>query len=232
MQEPSLKALVLCSAGIDSVYNLLKAKKELKQVGALLFSYGQKAQVQEYSHVKKICSKLGIKLIKIDLSWYKGLNSALLDDSIKIQKYKNAKSADKSDTILEWVPNRNGVFVNIAAAIAESSGVKEIIVGINKEEASRYPDNSKMFLNRMNEGFKMSTLMHPRLRSYSLELNKVEILKELAPLMKATGIGPKYMWSCYENFEKMCGSCESCVRLKGAISKNKMECEWKGLFLR
>ena len=240
MQELSLetkrnsdsKALVLFSSGLDSVYNLLRAKKEFKQVTALFFDYGQKAASQEYIHVKKICSSIDIEFIRIDLPWYRDLSSSLTNFSLKIAKFKNAEEADKSKLISEWVPNRNGVFVSIAGAVAESNGLDAIVIGVNKEEALRYPDNSEEFLKNSELVLKTSTMSKPRLLSFSLEMDKQGIVNQLLPLMKELNLTPKFIWSCYESFEKMCGSCESCVRLKRAVYNNKTEQEWKGLFLK
>jgi len=232
IKNRSQKALVLCSSGLDSVYNLLMAKKEFKNVAVLFFDYGQKAAPQEYIRVKKLCSRLDLELIRVDLPWYKDLGSSLLDHKLKVTNYKSTTDADKDTKVNEWVPNRNGVFVSVAGAIAESGRFGTIVIGINKEEASRYPDNSPEFLDRSNKLFEVSTLEHPELYSFSALMDKQQILNSLVPLMRENGLTPDLVWSCYESFEKMCGSCESCVRLKGAVHKNGMENEWKGLFLK
>lgn len=226
------KALVLFSSGLDSLYNLLRAKKEFKQVTALFFDYGQKATSQEYIHVKKTCSKIKIDLIRIDLPWYKELNSSLTDFSVKITTFNNANEADLNKKVSEWVPNRNGVFVSVAGAVAESNNIETIVIGINKEEAVRYPDNSKTFLERSEALLQVSTLSKPSLISFSADMEKQQIVQELLPLMEEFLLSPDLVWSCYESFEKMCGSCESCVRLKRAVHNNKTEQEWKGLFLK
>ncbi len=226
------KALVLFSSGLDSVYNLLKTKKEFKQVTALFFDYGQKAASQEYIHVKKICSKIKTDLIRIDLPWYKELNSSLLNFSSRVAKFADAHEADLSKSVSEWVPNRNGVFVSIAGAVAESNNIGTIVIGLNKEEAERYPDNSKDFLEKSKSVLQISTLSKPTLVSFSIDMDKQQIVSELYPLMKEFLLSPNFVWSCYESFEKMCGSCESCVRLKRAVSKNMVENEWKELFLK
>ena len=226
------KALVLFSSGLDSLYNLLKAKKEFKQVTALFFDYGQKAASQEYIHVKKTCSKIKVDLIRIDLPWYRELGSSLIDFSLKVTKFNNANEADLNKKVAEWVPNRNGVFVNVAGAVAESNNIENIVIGINKEEAGRYPDNSSTFLERAESLLQISTLSKPKLVSFSTDMDKQQIVKELVILMDEFLLSPDLVWSCYESFEKMCGSCESCVRLKRAVLNNKTEQEWKGLFLK
>jgi len=239
MQEPFTgptkehsKALVLFSSGLDSTYNLLKAKKVFGEVAALFFDYGQKSASQEYVHVKRACTKLDVEFIKIDLLWYKNLTSTLLSHGVKPTTFNSLEEISAKDKPAEWVPNRNGVFVNIAAAIAESKGYQELVIGVNIEEAGRYPDNTIDFVNKANELFEFSTLSKPRLVSFSAEMVKTDILKELLGLMEEYGLGKEYIWSCYDSYERMCGRCESCLRLKNALKAHGRDAEWKELFLR
>lgn len=227
------KALVLYSSGMDSTYNLLLAKKKFESVKVLFFDYGQKAFSQEYIRVKKLCKILGLVFIKIDLPWCRELDSSLLSIDKKVTTYSSMQKLNKVvSAIPEWVPNRNAVFVNIAGAIAESKGIGSIVIGINKEEASRYPDNSESFIDAVNVLFEHSTLTKPKLVSFSTTMNKSDIIKELLVLIKEYEIGLEYIWSCYNSYEKMCGSCESCLRFIDALSLNIKGEEWKELFLR
>ena len=226
------KALVLFSSGLDSTYNLLKSKKNFKKTTALFFDYGQKSASQEYVHVKRACEKLDIEFIKIDLLWYKNLASTLLSSGAKPTTFNSLNEINKKDSPAEWVPNRNGVFVNIAAAIAESKGYQSVVIGVNLEEADRYPDNTADFVERANKLFEYSTLSKPRLVSFSSDMVKANILKELFGLMEEYGLGKEYIWSCYDSYERMCGRCESCLRLKNALKTHGRDGEWKELFLR
>ncbi len=210
---------------MDSVYNLLKSIEEFEKIEVVFFDYSQKAYAHEYVNTRRISEKLKLKFIKVDLPWYRNLKSSLLNENLKVSNYSEG---DKN--LAEWVPNRNAVFLNIAAAIAESNNFDHIVIGINKEESTRYKDNRKEFLNKLNELLELSTLKKCKVISYSEDLNKNEILKELIPLMKKYDLDSSYIWSCYNSYEKMCGKCESCTRLKSAIIENK-EKEWKNLFL-
>jgi len=226
------KALVLCSSGLDSLYNLLRAKKDFSDVMVAFIDYDQKASPQEYLHVKRICTALKVNFIKMDMPWYRTLFSTLIDRSKPILNFSTLGAVPLTGKPSEWVPNRNAVFVNSAAAVAESGGFDTIIVGINKEEAERYPDNSKEFLEKANDLLRISTLTAPRLMSYSADMIKPRIFAEVLPLMEEFGLGKEYIWSCYDSYEKMCGVCESCLRLKRAIKENKKENEWQDLFLK
>jgi 7-cyano-7-deazaguanine synthase len=225
--KKSSKALVLFSSGLDSTYNLLKAKKSFKKVTALFFDYGQKSAAQE-----RACEKLDVEFIKIDLLWYKNLGSTLLTHGLKPTTFDSLKDISEKEKPAEWVPNRNGVFVNIAAAIAEAKGYQSIVIGVNLEEAGRYPDNTVEFVNRANGLFEYSTLSKPSLISFTSDMTKTDIIKELLGLMEEYGFGKEYIWSCYDSYERMCGRCESCLRLKSALKAHGRDGEWKELFLR
>lgn len=222
------KVLVLCSSGLDSTYNLIEAVKKFKHVEVAFFDYGQKAQAQEYLHVKKLCKHFKLEYTKIDLQWYKDVStsSTLLSNKKAVTKYNGINSIDGKAKPLEWVPNRNGVMVNIAAAYAEARGFEGIVIGINKEEAGRYPDNTVEFVDRCNALLEFSTLTKPIVFSFTSNMVKKEIFDNFPSDMS------EYVWSCYESYEKMCGSCESCTLLKEVIKNSGRTAEWKDSFLK
>lgn len=229
-----LSAIVLCSSGMDSVYNLLEAKKHFTKLTALFFDYRHKACPQEYVHLKKLCKKIGLNFIKADLPWYANLNSTLTLNSQKISKFRGLELVAGTEKPAEWVPNRNAVFVNVGAAFAESMAYEAVIIGLNKEEAKRYPDNSKEFIKRAGSLLEYSTLNKPRVLSYSIDKSKKEIYALLVANAISVGIEniKEYIWSCYDSYEKMCGECESCLRLKAVISEYGQGSEWKDRFLK
>jgi 7-cyano-7-deazaguanine synthase len=114
-----------------------------------------------------------------------------------------------------WVPNRNGLFINVAAAIAESMGIQQVVVGFNKEEAATFPDNSSQFLGVATLGLKYSTRNGVKVISYTEMMVKTEIVESLKNLPKAFPFD--LVWSCYAGGDEPCGVCESCKRLERAV---------------
>ena len=117
-----------------------------------------------------------------------------------------------------WVPNRNGLFINIAAVYAENLGQpSSIITGFNSEEAATFTDNSVDFIFSINQSLKYSTMQETTVVSPTSELNKTDIVSEGLRL----DIPWDYIWSCYSDQSQLCGVCESCRRFKRALLNNE-----------
>ncbi len=212
------KSIVLLSGGLDSVVNFKMALLRTEVELILTFDYGQAARAKEIKATRMISEKFKILhhiipldfLANLEPNLTKGIipnfNSRKLDD--RAYTSKSAKAV--------WVPNRNGIFLAIAGAYADKYGLETIITGFNEEEGKTFPDNTQDFLDRVNKSFKFSTLNHPKAKSYTIEMDKKDIVRlgiEIdAPF--------EYVWSCYHGEDKMCGRCESCQRLKRALAEN------------
>ncbi len=112
-----------------------------------------------------------------------------------------------------WVPNRNGVFINVAAAFAEGLEADEVVTGFNAEEAVTFPDNTAEFAAAATAALGYSTANGVRVFSYTQALEKREIVR----LGRGSGRRFRCVWSCYHGGEEMCRACESCARLERAL---------------
>ena len=205
--------VVLLSAGLDSAYNLLRAKLEGKVLLALTFDYGQRAAKAEVKASRSLCEHLGVSHEVIALPWFQKFSkSALTAQEADLPKAKEVVIQDleisKMTASRVWVPNRNGIFLNIAAGFAEGLGANRVIAGFNLEEAKTFDDNSKGFVEAANKSFEFSTANHVQVVSYSIEMEKPQILKSYLDL----GGQRDWLWPCYEGFDEWCGVCESCQR--------------------
>ncbi|MFC1516963.1 7-cyano-7-deazaguanine synthase QueC [Candidatus Margulisiibacteriota bacterium] len=191
---------------------------------ALTFDYGQRAANKEMQSAKLMAQQYGLphKIIKLD--WLKEITkTALVDHKKMIPHLKTFELDDPSGKNLEsamavWVPNRNGVFINIAAAYAESMEAEIIVTGFNWEEGQTFPDNTADFIKAANGALSFSTQKLVEVKSFISELAKAEIVH----LGKSQEAPLKYIWSCYEGGEKHCWQCESCQRLYRALSENDL----------
>lgn len=215
-------AIALLSGGLDSTVALAKASKQYKIVLAINFDYCQRSARREGESARKIAKLYKIPYKNIKLPWLaKVTNTALVNKTKKLpllatEKLDNKKATTQSAKLV-WVPNRNGVFINIAGSYAESMGAKVIITGFNKEEAQTFPDNSVAYMSAANKSLTFSTLAGVKVESPTANLTKVGIVK----LGLKLGVPFGFMWSCYEGGKKQCGKCESCKRSLRAFSYAK-----------
>jgi 7-cyano-7-deazaguanine synthase len=211
------KSLVLLSSGLDSTVNLLAARRDGEVVRAVTFDYGQRAAAREIEKSRNICQRLEVPHHVVELPFFKeftktSLVSRLSDvptEDVDIQSHtQSLKTAEKV-----WVPNRNGIFLNIAAGFAEGWGADVVVPGFNAEEATTFPDNSKAYQKALDVSFSFSTANQVRVHCYTIDMEKPEILK----LGLSLGLDPEWLWPCYFGEAQWCGRCESCQRFANAL---------------
>ena len=204
------KSIILLSGGLDSMVSTVIAQQKTKPVFALTIDYGQRAAKMEIAAAKKICRKLKITHKTIKLPIFKGMNNlALLKSGKNISNKKLNRLRDV------WIPNRNGLLINIAACFAEYYNVGIIVTGFNREEAAEFPDNKPQFIAAINHALMFSTLNKVKVISYVAEYTKKQIYK----LGLEYNAPMKYIYSCYLGKKQMCGKCASCKKLIKAIEK-------------
>lgn len=207
------KGIVLLSGGLDSLVSLAIAKENYGIDLALTFDYGQKSAKKEAEASKKIADYYSIKHKIIKLDWLKNItHSALCADTELPEGLENPKESMKA----VWVPNRNGLFLNIAGAFADGEGYDYIVIGANQEEGETFSDNTQEFISCVNSEFEYSTLNGVEVVAPLINLNKNDIVK----LALNNKVPLELVYSCYSSGKKHCGKCESCTRLKNALIAN------------
>ena len=172
---------------------------------ALTFDYGQRAARREITASRAIAKSLRAPHRAIRLPWLGEVTGTALVN--RKRALPRAIDGHRSAAAV-WVPNRNGVFLNVCAAFAESLGAKWIVTGFNAEEAATFPDNSEAFVRAANHAFSFSTANGVKVVSYTARLDKAAIVR----LGQKHGVPLEKTWSCYEGGRHPCGNCESCLR--------------------
>jgi 7-cyano-7-deazaguanine synthase len=203
------ESIILLSGGLDSTVNATIARKRTRPLCALTFDYGQRAAQMEIAASRNICRALKISHRVVKLPFFSEFKKLVM-----LGRQKKVHTGDFNRLHSVWVPNRNGLFINIAACYAEYYGAKVIVTGFNLEEAREFPDNCSRFVSAINDTLSYSTLNKVRVKSYTLKLTKKEIYR----LGLKLGAPIKYVYSCYVGGKKMCGKCASCKRLLGCIA--------------
>lgn len=211
------KVLVLLSAGLDSTVNLFEAHRDSEVRLALTFDYGQRAARREIERAQSICLGLNIFHKVVELPWIESFTQTALlkkESSLPLGHEVDIESLEQSMVTAEkvWVPNRNGIFLNIAAGFAEGLGAQYVVPGFNAEEALTFPDNTTEFLEVLDQSFHFSTASGVKTRCYTRHMNKSDIVRR----GKELGVPFDELWPCYEGGSDWCGLCESCLRFQRA----------------
>jgi 7-cyano-7-deazaguanine synthase len=226
------RAITLLSGGLDSATATLMAQEEYELILALTFDYGQRAAQREIQAASLFCRHYKIAHKIFSLPWLAELSpSALNVREIELPSYQveeldccRQKALKTAQSV--WVPNRNGLFINIAACFAETLQCEKIITGFNEEEAETFPDNSRAFIAAMNGTLSYATLSQCQLYVPTAGMVKSQVAKKARQM----GLQAEHLWSCYEGGEKMCGRCESCARMIRAFKEAGGWAEMRGRF--
>lgn len=218
-----MKALVLCSGGIDSTTCLALAVKEYgkENVYTLSISYGQK-HTKEIESAKAVSEYYGVELMELDLSkMFEYSNCSLLSHSknqIPMESYAEQLTKTNGTPVSTYVPFRNGLFLSSAASIALSKGCSVIYYGAHSDDAagSAYPDCSSTFNNAINTAIYEGSGKQLTVKAPFINISKADVVKIGLELN-----APYHLtWSCYVGKDKPCGTCGTCIDRQAAFDKN------------
>lgn len=205
-----MKCIVLLSGGVDSSTALYWAYKEHELIAAISFDYGSNHAERELACARFQASALGVPLHTIDLhSLAPHLSSSLLSgaDAIPTGDY------DESNMRSTVVPFRNGIFLAIAAGVAESAGAHSLVIAAHSGDHAIYPDCREPFMAAMAEAIRLGSYAQLQILRPFIGINKAQIVSLGAHL----GVDFAHTYSCYCGGEKHCGSCATCRERRAAF---------------
>lgn len=193
---------------MDSV-TLLYDFKDRIALG-ISFDYGSNHNAKEIPFARWHCEQLGIEHITIDLAFMpQYFKSSLLEGADAIPEGHYAGENMKSTV----VPFRNGIMLSIAAGIAESRGLKYVMMANHGGDHTIYPDCRPEFVEAMSEATKAGTFPGIEILAPYTNITKVDIARK----GKELGIDYSKTWSCYKGENVHCGKCGTCVERKEAL---------------
>ncbi|MDQ7068793.1 MAG: 7-cyano-7-deazaguanine synthase QueC [Sulfurimonas sp.] len=205
------KAVCIMSGGMDSTLSAKMMKDEGYEIIAVHFNYGQRTQKKEQECFDLICQHLNIsQTYSLDLDFFKHLGASALTDT----KIDVPVSGVEEGVPITYVPFRNGIFLSMAAAIAEKENAELISIGVVQEDSSGYPDCRETYIQAMQNAINLGTKDETNI---TIHMPLVHLLKsEIVTKSLEVSSPLKLTWSCYKNEEKACGVCDSCrLRLNG-----------------
>lgn len=204
----SKDCLLIASGGMDSTTMLYEYADRIAL--AVTFNYGSNHNAREIECARYNCAKLDIPLLVIDLPFIGQIfNSSLLQgaDAIPEGDY------DDDNMRSTVVPFRNGIMLSIAAGIAESKGLKHVMMANHGGDHAIYPDCRPGFVTAMSAAISAGTYDGITLESPYTDITKTEIAARGGRL----GIDYSRTYSCYKGGELHCGRCGTCTERRQAF---------------
>lgn len=186
---------------MDSITMLYKYKERIAL--GISFDYGSNHNAREIPFAAMHCERLGIKHIVINLGFmHQYFKSSLLEGAEAIPE-GNYDEENMKSTV---VPFRNGIMLSIAAGVAESNGLKYVMMANHGGDHTIYPDCRPEFVSAMSEATRLGTYPGIEVLAPYTDITKSDIARH----GKALGIDYAETWSCYKGGEHHCGKCGTC----------------------
>lgn len=202
-------SVIIVSGGMDSI-TLLYEMRDRIALG-ISFDYGSNHNAREIPFAEEHCRHLGIKHVVINLDFmHRYFKSSLLSGAGDIPEGHYADDNMKSTV----VPFRNGIMLSIAAGIAESNGLKYVMIANHGGDHAIYPDCRPEFIVSMSDATRNGTYPGIEIIAPYTDITKGEI----ALRGKEFGIDYSHTWSCYKGGNVHCGKCGTCVERKESLA--------------
>ena len=201
--------LLVLSGGLDSTTLLYDYADSIAL--AVTFQYGSNHNKREAAFAKYHCDKLGIEHIEIDLAFMgKYFKSSLLDGADAIPEGNYDEDNMKSTV----VPFRNGIMLSVAAGLAKSRELKNVVMANHSGDHAIYPDCRPEFVKAMTGAIEAGTYEGVKLVAPYTDITKADIARRGSKL----GIDYSKTYSCYKGGEHHCGVCGTCRERKEAFT--------------
>src|SRR5947209_5397332 len=129
MSNPTRKAVVLLSGGLDSATVLAEAKAEGFELYALTVLYGQRHSVELHA-ARRVAAAVGVARHVEQTLDLRAFGGSALTAEIDVPKDRD-ESAMSAGVPITYVPARNTVFLSLALAWGEALGAFDLFVGVN-----------------------------------------------------------------------------------------------------
>lgn len=209
-------AVVLVSGGLDSCVTAALAAEE-HELALLHVDYGQRTERRERKAFDEIAGHYGVpedwRLVVPFAHFAKIGGSSLTDESIPVSE----ANLDSKEIPTSYVPFRNAQFLSAAVSWAEVLGAKKVFLGAVWEDSSGYPDCRPEFYRLFNQLVRAGTRPETEIEIIAplIHKEKQEIIRRGIALA-----APLHLtWSCYQNEEVACGTCDSCALRRRAFQR-------------
>ena len=202
-------SILIYSGGLDSTTLLYEYRSEVAL--ALSFDYGSNHAERELACAAWHCQHLGIEHLTIPLDFIKRYFQSALTagpDAIPDAAYAT------SNMLSTVVPFRNGIMLSIACGIAESRGLKQVLIANHGGDHAIYPDCRPDFIAAMSQATQQGTYAGISVCAPYTYLSKADIVSRGNSL----GVDYSHTYSCYKGSSLHCGTCATCLERREAFA--------------
>ncbi len=215
-EKQTKKCVVLLSGGIDSTVLMYSLIADY-EVYPLTIDYGQTHKKEVYA-ARNVCEARGGWLLKrwkyLDL----GNLRFVLPSALTGVGDVPSGGYDKETMSQTVVPNRNMIFLSVAAGYAEGIKANHVAYAAHTEDHYLYPDTRPEFIDSIGDTIKLGTGGKVRLTEPFTYKTKTDIVA----LGKMLVVPYKLTWSCYKGGDVHCGVCSTCIERKKAFKLAKV----------
>jgi 7-cyano-7-deazaguanine synthase len=189
--------VVLCfSGGLDSTTLLYRLQADGHEVSCVGFDYGQ-SHVREMAAAKDLAAARNARfeIVTLDASVF---GSTVLTGS-------------ESANLI--IPNRNAIFLSLAAAIAIRDGARAVAIGCHSGDHEIWPDCRSAFLDAMAQVLFVCHTHRIQLLRPFVRMTKLDVVRQALNL----GVPVEATWTCYKGADEPCGVCVACIGRREAL---------------
>lgn len=213
-QGHTSKAVVLLSGGMDSCVCAAIARQRhgAGSIALLHAGYGQRTQQRERQAFEAIADFYQVEQsLIVQLDHFRAIGgSALTDASIRVPENELGNAGPHGSAIpVTYVPFRNAHFLSVAVSWAEAIRAGAVYIGAVAEDSSGYPDCRAEYYRVFQELVRIGTRPETQIEIATpvIAMKKSEIIRRGVQL----GAPLHLTWSCYQNVDRACGACDSCL---------------------
>lgn len=201
--------ILVLSGGMDSVSMLYEYRERIAL--AVTFDYGSNHNAREIDCARANCGRLGVEHLVIPLGFMgQYFRSSLLSGADAIPEGHYATENLKSTV----VPFRNGIMLAVACGLAESRGLRHVMLANHSGDHTIYPDCRPGFIDSMSQAMEEGTFDKVTIFAPYTDLTKADIAARGA----RAGVDFSLTYSCYKGGELHCGRCATCLERHEALT--------------
>ena len=191
-------------------------------IALLHAGYSQRTQERERRAFEGIADFYDVshnQRLVVQLDHFRAIGgSALTDAKIAVPENELGATEVHGSTIpVTYVPFRNAHFLSVAVSWAEAIGAGAVYIGAVAEDSSGYPDCREEYYKVFQELVRVGTRPETRIEVATpvIRMKKSEIIRRGIEL----GAPLRLTWSCYQNEDRACGACDSCLLRLAAFAE-------------